>query len=300
MVFGSEDGRATMSEPAPRVETREAVNQHLWQAVVHEAVSVRHGFGNWLPLLSAITAGRLRGRPPQLEMHVRQGPILYTPAGDRSWRTAVECFGRDCYRLGGADLPTAPVVLDIGANIGAFSLAVLAVRPAAQIAAYEPSPRALAACRSNVSANHADERIVVHGCAVTGLSDPDTVWLNERVGDLCTSSLLDQPEAVGAPSAHRVRVPACPLSAVLSSYPGDIDLVKLDVEGAEYGIIEATPVELLAKIRRIAVEYHDVPGRHVRELAAHLQAAGLEWERQDHSALPGQGLAWWTRRADDR
>lgn len=285
-----------MSGPAPRVETSEPVHQHLWQSVVHEVVSVRRGFGNWLPLLAAIALGRWRGRPPRLQMHVRHGPTLHTPAGDRSWWTAVECFGRDCYRLGAADLPSAPVVLDIGANIGAFSLAVLAVRPAATITAYEPSPGALAVLRSNITANHAEDRVSVHGSAVTGPPGPDTVWLNEREGDLCTSSVLDRSGVVGA-RTHRVEVPACSLSTVLSSHLGDIDFLKMDVEGAEYGIIEATPVDLLAKVRRMAVEYHHVPGRHVHELAAYLQAAGFDWERQEHSVLPGQGLSWWARQA---
>lgn len=283
--------------PTPRFETTEQRTSTL-RSVLDEAVSVHRAFGNWLPLLGAIALGRVRGRPPTLRMSVRHGPTIHTPSGDRSWWTAVECFGRDCYRLSTVDLPPAPAVVDLGANIGGFALAVLAVRPQAQVAAYEPSPAALAALRTNIAVNNAQARVAVHHGAVTGPSEPDTVWLNEQVGDLCTSSVLDQGDAVGV-SAHRVEVPALPLSAILSSYPSDIDLLKMDVEGAEYGIVEETPVGLLAKVRRMVVEYHDVPGRNVRELAHHLHAAGLVWERQEHSALPGQGLAWWARPAED-
>ena len=284
---------AGVSGPVPRLETIERRTGKL-QSMVDEAVSVRRAFGNWLPLLAAIARGRALGRPPALNMRVRNGPRIHTPGGDRSWRTAVECFGRDCYRLAAADLPPAPVVVDIGGNIGGFTLALLAVRPQAQVAAYEPSPAALAVLRTNIAANDAQDRVMVHHVAVTGPPEPDTVWLNEQVGDLCTSSLIDQGEAVGE-STPRVEVPALPLSAILSSYRCDIDLLKMDVEGAEYGIIAATPVELLAKVRRMVVEYHNIPGHHVRELARHLHRAGLTWERQEHSALSGQGLAWWAR-----
>lgn len=114
-----------MSELAPRAETSEPAHQHLWQSVVREAVNVRQVFGNWLPLLAAIALGRLRARPPQLHMHLRHGPTLHTPGDERRWWTAVVCFGRNCYRLGTDELPSAPLVVDIGANIGAFSLAVL-------------------------------------------------------------------------------------------------------------------------------------------------------------------------------
>ena len=286
-------GGTSVSGPAPRFETTERRTSTL-RSVVDEAVSVHRAFGNWLPLLAAIALGRAQRRPPELRMRVRHGPTIHTPAGDRSWRTAVEVFGRDCYRLATADLPPAPAVVDIGANIGGFALAVLAVRPQAQIAAYEPSPAALAALRTNIAANDAQPRVTVHAGAVTGPPKPGTVWLNEQVGDLCTSSVLGKGDAV-AGSAHRVEVPALPLSAILSSYPNEIDLLKMDVEGAEYGIVEATPVELLAKVRRMVVEYHAVPGCDVRDLAHHLHLAGFAWERQEHSALPGQGLAWWAR-----
>lgn len=109
-----------MSDPAPRVETSELAHQHLWQSFVHGAASVSQAFGNWLPLLAAIPLGGLRDRPPQLHMRVRRGQTLHTPAGERIWWTAVKCFNRDCYRLGAAELPSAPLV-----DIGAFSLAVL-------------------------------------------------------------------------------------------------------------------------------------------------------------------------------
>jgi len=284
---------------SPRVETTEPVREQVLGSVVDEIRSLRKGFANWPALCGAIAIGRMRGRPPALTMEVRRGPTLSTPGGDRSWRTAVEIFGRDCYRLARADLPPAPVVVDIGANIGGFSLAVLHARPQASIAAFEASPAALVALQRNIEANGAGGRVSVHHAAVTGPSEPDAVWLNEHVGDLCTSSLLEPNDGDG-PSTHRVEVPARPLSAILASYPHGVDLLKIDVEGAEYEIIEATPPELFAKVRHMVVEYHDVPGRRVGDLAAHLHDGGMVWERQEHSALPNQGLSWWGQPAGHR
>lgn len=285
-----------MSGLRPRVETTEPVREHLLGSVVDEVCSLRRGFWNWPGLCGAIAVGRMRGRQRTLSMEVRHGPTLSTPGGDRSWWTAVEIFGRDCYQLARIDLPYAPVVVDIGANIGGFSLAVLNIRPCAHIAAFEASPGVLGALQRNIEANGARGRVSVHHAAVTGPSESDTVWLNEHVGDLCTSSLLEPSDGDGQPR-HRVEVPARPLSVILASYPHGIDLLKMDVEGAEYGIVEATPPELLGKVRSMVVEYHDVPGHCVGELAAHLHEAGLVWERQVHSALPNQGLCWWVQAA---
>ena len=288
-------GRLTHARP--RIETTEPVHRHLLGLLLAEAVAVHRGFENWLPLLVSIAGGRLRGRPAALLMQVRHGPTLRTPEGDRSWRTAVECFGLDSYRLASAELPPTPVVVDVGANIGSFTLALLRVRPQAQVTAYDASPSAIAAMTANIAANHVQSRVAVHHGAVTGHPEPRTVWLNEQVGDLCTSSLLDRNDARA--STHRVEVPAVTLGAILSAYPGDVDLVKMDVEGAEYGVIEATPIHLLAKVRRMVIEYHDVSGRDVGELAQRLEAAGLVWERQQHGGLPRHGLAWWARPAED-
>ncbi len=289
------------------LETREAVPRYRAGAVVAEARSIHRGFANWLALLGAIGVGRVRGCPPALDMRARAGPNMRTPAGDRSWWTAVECFGRDNYRLASCHLPPGPVVIDVGANIGAFALAVLALRPEARVAAYEASPLALATLRANVASNRAEGAVTVHHAAVTGLAEPATVWLYEHIGDLCTSSLLGPVTAsqigeadaagLGIPEfgAERTEVPAIALSELLGSGPQEVDLLKIDVEGAEYAILEATPLHLLGKVRRLVLEYHRVPGHDIGELAERLGEAGLRWERHERSALPYQGMGWWVK-----
>ena len=131
-----------VARPRPRIETTEPIHRYLLGSLLTEVVAVHRGFENWLRLLVAIGAGRLRGRPGALCMHVRHGPTLRTPEGDRSWWMAVEYFGLNCYRLAAARLPPAPVVVDIGANIGSFALALLSIRPQAQVTAYDASPSA--------------------------------------------------------------------------------------------------------------------------------------------------------------
>lgn len=283
----------------PLVETEEPSAAGTTQAVLHEAADVHRGFSNWLPLLVAIAVGRAQRRPRALRMRARSGPTLWSPEGDRSWWTAVEVFGRDCYRLGSAGMPASPTVVDVGANIGAFALAVSASRPRAHVSAYEASPAAVAALQANVAANGAGDRVSVHHCAVIGAPERGTVWLNEQQGDLCTSSVVLTDQACPA-ATHRVEVPATTLGAVLRSHPNGVDLLKMDVEGAEYEIVAATPIDQLARVARVVLEYHEVPGHQVSELADRLGAAGLVWELQEHGARPGHGLGWWRRQDADR
>jgi hypothetical protein len=58
-----------------------------------------------------------------------------------------EIFEQRCYLRHLRALPEAPVVVDIGANVGLFSLFVARERPAARIWAFEPMPDTLAAAQ---------------------------------------------------------------------------------------------------------------------------------------------------------
>ncbi len=67
-----------------------------------------------------------------------------------------------------------------------------------------------------------------------------------------------------------------------------IDMLKLDIEGAEYELIEASPTEILRKINVIALEYH--PNGSKSDLFRRLDEAGF-WLEQDEPSTDGYGLA---------
>jgi FkbM family methyltransferase len=62
------------------------------------------------------------------------------------------------------------------------------------------------------------------------------------------STLQDSPKQI---------VAAVPLSSVIEGAGGKIDLLKLDCEEAEYHILMKSDVELLKRIDKIVLEYHD-------------------------------------------
>ena len=293
------DDDATASTEAPLVETQETPHRHQALAILAEAASVFRGFENWLPVSWRLLVGRLHNRPPALRLRTRSGPILETLAGDRSWRTCVEVFGRDCYHLASLSLPAAPTVVDIGANLGAFTLAVRAGWPEAQIISFEPGPTAFGMLALNVRRNESSGgRSTLHQVAVTGLGAGPTVQLAERAGDLCTSSIF--PGAAGETVVNTTEVFCRSLADILAGCPGGVDLVKIDAEGAEYDIVCTTPPAMLRTARQLVIEYHPLAGRSFEELAHHLRAASFWCSRRERSALPGQGLAWWERRAQER
>lgn len=271
-------------------------------SVAAELGALRHGFSNWPTVAARIAVGRVRGRAPALSLCSRLGPVIQTPAGDSSWRTITEVFGFDCYKLEQMTLPPAPVFVDCGANFGAFALGMLARFPLAHGACYEPSPHAYAVLAANLLANDPAQRLSAHRVAVVGKPGVSTVKLFERPSDSCTSTLVPYDESSsngGGSLGQWVEVTAQSLQAVLSR-PSDnvsptVDVLKIDVEGAEYDMITETPPVAFAPVRNAVIEYHHVAGRTLTEIAEVFAEAGFVWRRQQRSAISGQGLCWWER-----
>ena len=166
-------------------------------------------------------------------------------------RIAIE----DCYRLAKISRPVR-TVLDVGANIGLFAIAARHHFPEAAIHCYEPNP-ALASfilphCKA-VNATYYAEAIGAKSGSVS---------LNSR-----GNSLHSTISSVGF-----IRQTAfCDATARL----GEIDLLKLDCEGAEWDLFSVT--EPWQQVRHLTMEYHlwANPGATVETLFAKLEALGF-------------------------
>lgn len=169
-----------------------------------------------------------------------------------------EIFRDDCY--GVRELAGAPVVIDAGANIGTFSLYALWRCPRATVIAVEPDPRNRAFLERNVAGQQAGSVRVVPaalaaaaGTARLAGESSDTMRLSE--------------------SAAAEAVDSVTLSSLIA---GPVDLLKMDIEGAELGVLrEALP--RLREVRRLVVECHQWKGRpsEVPELCALAREAGF-------------------------
>ena len=63
-----------------------------------------------------------------------------------------EIFVEQMYTRAFRDMPAAPVVIDVGANIGLFSLFIKQHFPAAHILAFEPAPELYQLAARNLAA----------------------------------------------------------------------------------------------------------------------------------------------------
>jgi len=195
-------------------------------------------------------------------------------------------------RYGTAVLP-GWTVLDIGAGVGDFSL--LAARsPGTVVYAFEPFPESLALLRENMRLNGITN-VVPYAYAVG--AETGTLALDLSGGEpMQMQSHAAAPGAAG--QAHTLVTPSLSLADALTQLRVDAcDLLKLDCEGAEYGILFQAPAEVLARIARIVMEYHDgvAPHSH-QDLVAFLQAHDFTVQTHPNPVHPELGFLYAEKR----
>jgi len=153
----------------------------------------------------------------------------------------------------------APLIVDIGANIGVSVNYFLSRYPHARIIAYEADPAVFACLQHNVSA---------HGDRVTLINQ--AVWSeNARLPFVQEGADGGRLSGDGG-----IDVPAVDIRDVLIDK--SIDLLKIDIEGAEESVLPAC-AGMLDNVERIFIEYHSSLGKPQRfgEIAGLLNASGF-------------------------
>jgi FkbM family methyltransferase len=182
--------------------------------------------------------GRLRRRLPVAEEGER---VASFPGGMRLRLDLRESLQRD-FLFGLYDqrelalmrrfLEPGGDVLDVGAHVGMYSVAAgLALRGRGRVLAFEPNPSARRQLEENVALNRLDN-VLVTDAAVA--AEPGEALLHvPATDDPSFSSLGEGRFAEGEP----VRVPTTTLDVEVEARGLAPAFVKIDVEGAELGVL---------------------------------------------------------------
>ncbi len=129
-----------------------------------------------------------------------------------------------------AYLKPGMTVVDVGANIGTHALyATSLVRPGGRVFAFEPDPSTLKQLRINLELNHAADVTVIDCCI---MDKPGTILLNINADSAKTSVVRE--------GYTQIEVKTDSLDNLIPTGV-HIDLLKIDVEGADYDVLMGAP-----------------------------------------------------------
>jgi FkbM family methyltransferase len=179
-------------------------------------------------------------RPFSIYVDPRNGPIDATIYATHRWGSAV---GAALERL----LPAGGTFVDVGANIGYFSLlAARVVGEQGTIVAFEPIPRLVDQARRSADASEIRNiRFVAAACG----AEPGSAMIEVDGHDIGTSSL-----AIGKPTSRSMRVKVVKLDDELCDEPR-VDVIKIDVEGYELDVLRGATQVLARHAPTVIVEY---------------------------------------------
>ena len=136
-----------------------------------------------------------------------------------------------------------PVILDCGANIGISVLNYKRQYPKAKIIAFEPDPQIAPVLRRNLEVNSARDVRVIEAAVWTGAGEAD-LFCEGADG----SKLISRHEC----KSNSVTVATVNLADFISE---GTDLIKMDIEGAEFHVVPALG-ERLRAVRNMIIECH--------------------------------------------
>jgi FkbM family methyltransferase len=227
----------------------------------------------------------LKNRYPFL-LHTRAGIAAFLKTY-HDLVTAWVIFCRNEYSIP----PEAKLVVDLGANIGLFTFQAASIARSAHIVAVEPFPPCYDRLVEGVRFNGLTSRVMCWRLAVAGAAGERFM---PSVGPTQTNGLIPSsaPIMAGAVQVDAITLPML-LAKVRAHFPGQpIDLLKIDVEGAEREFLVQIPPGMLADVQAIGMEYH--PNGNKTTLFAALAAQGLIC-REDRPFGTNVGVARFAR-----
>jgi len=242
-------------------------------------VNLIKNVANW-PAYYAHKTGVRRRRA--IDFRLRGGVDVSVPV--RVLHEFKEVVFDECYTAA-MPRPVAPGsdIIDIGANIGAFTFLAMARYPASRVIAFEPDPYNFAQLERNAAANPAgncriDRRAV-------GAGSGEAVFSRPTDDGFATSGSI----VGGAGGTASFKVPVVGIADLFAEF--DVrrcGLMKLDCEGAEFAILHAMPDDVLERIDQMVMEIHGPREGGARSMAgviSFLEGRGLATKRGAYDLL---------------
>lgn len=200
------------------------------------------------------------------------------------WTTPKGNFVRMTHRPGTSDWNTVSSVMlphdeyglaaltltgraaDVGAHIGAVTVALLKDNPELHVTAIEPVPDNLELLRENIEQNGLADRAEIIAAAVGG-GTTTTIRYGFTGSENATHHAYIGNTAIVYKDGPDIPHQSAQVAVRSLASLGPLDFVKIDCEGGEWGFLKGPA---LRKVGRIHGEAHPVLGHRASDMAAQL------------------------------
>lgn len=162
-------------------------------------------------------------------------------------------------------------VIDAGASVGLFTQYMLN-KGAKQVASVECDDRSIVALFSNFISN---PKVKIIGMALSDTNGEKELYWKED-NPLVNSLDINGSEFNTQDNPNSKTVKTTTLETLINNLNWDkIDLLKIDIEGSEWDVINTTPDDTFQSIDKILLEYHWPKGR-LQSVISRLQSLGFK------------------------
>lgn len=156
------------------------------------------------------------------------------------------------YERFGTKIQSDWTIVDVGAAIGEFTVLAAKQAPQGKVYAIEPNPNSVALLRKNLNANNVTNVEIVE----KGLWREHSYQTLNLINDEPLQAVTHTTDQSGT---GLITFETQTLESFISEHKIEqIDLLKSDSEGAEYDFLLTSSGDVLKRIQRIVMEYHDL------------------------------------------
>lgn len=208
--------------------------------------------------------------------------VTHSVSADTKFKVRVNTSDKICiwdvwkkkhYSADGFEINPTDVVVDIGAHIGSFTVFAAKKAMNGRVFAFEPYKETYDLLVQNITLNNLTN-VNLSNIAVSNKETVKKLFVGE--GNIGGSSFYKKTYSKQTVDVSTIS----PEEIFIKNNLERMNFLKMDVEGAEYDILLNASSEILKKIDKIIIEFHDnVPhGHDYKELKDYLENEGFHVE----------------------